>query len=250
MRQSVPVIVAHRGASKTAPENTLPAFELAWQQGADAIEGDFRMTADKQIVCFHDPFIQTSSAGRIAIEELTFPKLQEMAAALPDHKETIPTLDEVLGIVPPQKGIFIEIKCGTEIVPILLSLIQQSGIAPHQVTFISFNNEVIRMLKNLSPGITANWLTRFRRDRLRLVPDANAIIGMLEKIGADGVGVQASRRLDKTFATTIKHAGFGLHAWTVDSCQMAKKFVQIGFDSITTNQPGKIRSCLFSTQSH
>ena len=47
-------IVAHRGASFDALENTLSAFQLAWQQGADAIEGDFRLTADGQIVCLHD----------------------------------------------------------------------------------------------------------------------------------------------------------------------------------------------------
>ena len=49
-----PFLVAHRGASHDAPENTLPAFELAWKQGADAIEGDFHLTSDGKIVCIHD----------------------------------------------------------------------------------------------------------------------------------------------------------------------------------------------------
>lgn len=49
-----PIIVAHRGASKAAPENTLKAFHLAWEQGADAIEGDFHLTKDGKIVCIHD----------------------------------------------------------------------------------------------------------------------------------------------------------------------------------------------------
>ena len=49
-----PQVVAHRGASHDAPENTLAAFELAWQQGADAIEGDFFLTKDGKIVCTHD----------------------------------------------------------------------------------------------------------------------------------------------------------------------------------------------------
>ena len=49
-----PLVVAHRGASYDAPENTLPAFKLAWEQGADAIEGDFFLTKDNQIVCIHD----------------------------------------------------------------------------------------------------------------------------------------------------------------------------------------------------
>ena len=48
------MIVAHRGASQHAPENTIPAFELAWKNGADAIEGDFQLTKDGHIVCIHD----------------------------------------------------------------------------------------------------------------------------------------------------------------------------------------------------
>ncbi len=47
-------ITAHRGASHDAPENTLAAFRLAWERGADAIEGDFYLTADEQVVCIHD----------------------------------------------------------------------------------------------------------------------------------------------------------------------------------------------------
>lgn len=58
-------IIAHRGASHDAPENTLPAYKLAWQQGADGIEGDFRLTADGQIVCLHDP-----STGRVGDRDL------------------------------------------------------------------------------------------------------------------------------------------------------------------------------------
>ena len=59
---SDPLIVAHRGASHDAPENTLPAFELAWKQGADAIEGDFLLTKDNKIVCIHD-----GSTKRLAV---------------------------------------------------------------------------------------------------------------------------------------------------------------------------------------
>lgn len=51
-----PLIVAHRGASRDAPENTLPAFKLAWQQGADAIEGDFHLTKDGKIIRLHGPY--------------------------------------------------------------------------------------------------------------------------------------------------------------------------------------------------
>lgn len=60
------LLIAHRGASRDAPENTLAAFDLAWQQGADGIEADFRLTGDGRIVCLHD-----ASTGRTAGVDLT-----------------------------------------------------------------------------------------------------------------------------------------------------------------------------------
>ena len=64
-----PLIVAHRGASRDAPENTLPAFELAWAQGADAIEGDFHQTKDGQIVCIHDKDTEKVSGKRLVVRK-------------------------------------------------------------------------------------------------------------------------------------------------------------------------------------
>jgi glycerophosphoryl diester phosphodiesterase len=66
------MIVAHRGASKEAPENTLPAFELAWKQGADAIEGDFHLTQDGHIVCIHDGNTKQVADTNLVIRNTTF----------------------------------------------------------------------------------------------------------------------------------------------------------------------------------
>ena len=59
-----PLVIAHRGSSAQAPENTLPAFQLAWEQGADGIEADFLLTKDGQIVCFHDNDPKLAAAYR------------------------------------------------------------------------------------------------------------------------------------------------------------------------------------------
>ena len=62
------MITAHRGASYDAPENTLASFKLAWEQGADAIEGDFYLSADKQIVCIHDADTQRTAGMKLVVE--------------------------------------------------------------------------------------------------------------------------------------------------------------------------------------
>jgi glycerophosphoryl diester phosphodiesterase len=75
-----PFIVAHRGASADAPENTLPAFELAWKQGADAIEGDFHLTRDGKIVCIHDYDTQRVSGSKRVVKDSTLDELRALDA--------------------------------------------------------------------------------------------------------------------------------------------------------------------------
>jgi len=70
-----PLIVAHRGSSFDAPENTLPAFRLAWEQGADAIEGDFLLTKDNKIVCIHDKTTKRFSDQNLVVAESTLEQL-------------------------------------------------------------------------------------------------------------------------------------------------------------------------------
>ena len=73
-----PFLVAHRGASADAPENTIPAFQLAWEQGADAIEGDFHLTADGHIVCIHDEDTQKVAGKKLIVPESTLADLRKL----------------------------------------------------------------------------------------------------------------------------------------------------------------------------
>ena len=66
-----PLIVAHRGASRDAPSNTIPAFQLAWKQGADAIEGDFHLSKDGEIVCFHDADTKRVAGTQLVVRQST-----------------------------------------------------------------------------------------------------------------------------------------------------------------------------------
>ena len=72
------MIVAHRGASRDAPENTIPAFKLAWEQGADAIEGDFHLTKDGNIVCIHDGNTENVSNTNLVVRESTLAELRKL----------------------------------------------------------------------------------------------------------------------------------------------------------------------------
>ena len=111
-------IVAHRGASFDAPENTLSAFRLAWQQKADVVEGDFYLTKDKHIVCIHDKTTKrvAPKQATLTIAKSTLAELSALDVGSWKHprfaNERIPVLEEVLATVPKGKRIFVEIKCG------------------------------------------------------------------------------------------------------------------------------------------
>ena len=108
-----PLIIAHRGASAYAPENTLPAFELAIQQGADFVELDAKLCADQRVVILHDRSVErtTNGAGRVA--DLTYQQLQELNACYRFHEdyphEKVPLLEEVLELCAGRSGINIEL---------------------------------------------------------------------------------------------------------------------------------------------
>ena len=155
-------VIAHRGASFDAPENTLAAFRLAWEQGADGIEGDFYLTADGEIVCLHDSDTGRTGGRKLSVGQSTLAELRKVdVGAWRGDKfrgEPIPTLAEVLGVVPEGKKIFVEIKCGPQIVPRVQRDLVRSHLKPAQVTIISFHESVIDAVRKQLPDYKANLL--------------------------------------------------------------------------------------------
>ena len=101
------MIVAHRGSSHEAPENTLPAFELAWEQGADAVEGDFLLTGDGKIVCFHDKDTKRLTGKKLEVAKTSFADLQKLdVGKWKDEKfrgTRMPLISDVFATIPPRK---------------------------------------------------------------------------------------------------------------------------------------------------
>ncbi len=235
MRQ--PWIIAHRGASHDAPENTLPAFKLAWEQGADGIEGDFRLTVDGKIACLHDPDTgRVSGGGRsVVVSESTLAELRQV--------HPIPTLEEVLALVPQNKRIYIEIKSGKDIIEPIEKVLVESGLKPEQVIFISFVGNVISGVKKRMPVHKAHLLSRAPEGGNPEAAREN-LIRNVQALGVDGVDVCAHPGLDRHFVEAFHRAGLEVHAWTVDDPAEGKRLSDAGVDSITTNRPGYIRSSL------
>ena len=246
-------IVAHRGASFDAPENTLAAFQLAWEQNADAIEGDFYLTADGEIVCIHDKDTARTSPGSpvLSVSRSTVAELKKLDVGSWKNAEfageQIPTLEEVLELIPPGKKILVEIKCGPEIVPVLNQQLKRSGLNDEQILIICFNQDVVKAVRRAMPQYKVNWLTGYkqRSGKTEWTPDLGQVIETLRGTGATGLGTQGKLPLiDEAYAKRVSEAGFELHVWTVNNPAEARRFSELSFDSITTDKPALIKQAI------
>ncbi len=245
---ATPLIVAHRGASHEAPENTIPAFELAWKQRADAIETDVHLTQDQEIVCIHDKTTKNVAREEKTVVHSTLQELQRLDVGIRFGRRwkgtSIPTLREVFTTIPAGKKIFIEIKCGAEILPKLFEEHAISDLTPEQIVVISFNIEVIAKVKRMAPTIKALLLSSFEIDRQSgtLIPSAQDMLHTLQSIHADGVSTEVHTLLDEAYVKQIIETGYEYHVWTIDSLKTARKFQEMGVMSITTNVPGRLKN--------
>lgn len=241
-----PLIVAHRGASFDAPENTLPAFELAWEKGADAIEGDFLLTKDNQIVCIHDKTTKRLSEQNLVVAESTLEQLKTLDVGSWKNEKyagtPMPTLSEVFASVPDGKNIFIEIKCGPEIIPYLVKEIQESDLKTDQVRMICFNEEVIKAFKKTMPDYKAYWLSGFKKKNGSWKPSLEEVLFTLQDCKADGLDSQHT--IPPEFSKAVLSAGFEWHAWTINDVETAKRLANRDIYSVTTDRPKLIGSGL------
>lgn len=249
--RAMPAVIAHRGAAADAPENTLAAFKLAWQQGADGIEGDFHLTRDGKIVCIHDADTRRTAGQAGQVAEATLAELRRLDVGSwkgePWRGARIPTLGEVLATVPEGKRVFIEIKCGPQILPALKEAFAGSGLQPGQAIVMSFDDGVIGEAKRLLPQLKALWLTDFKAGpETGVRPSATEILQTLDKTGADGVGCRAHPAVDQAFMQALRTAQKEVHLWTVDDVALAKRYLQLGVDSLTSNRAGWLKQRLCS----
>jgi glycerophosphoryl diester phosphodiesterase len=245
-------ITAHRGASHDAPENTLAAFRQAWEQGADAIEGDFRLSADGRIVCLHDADTKRVAGVNHVVAETPLADLQALdVGSWKDARfadERPPTLADVLATLPPGRRFFIELKTGPEIVPPLVADLAAWKGDLAALTLIAFDADTIAACKRALPQARAHWLVRFEEDEATggWRPTAETIAATTKACGADGAGLHGERRvIDRRFVDRLRAGGVGeFHVWTVDAPDDARFFRDLGAVGITTNRPGFIRSAL------
>lgn len=243
-------LIAHRGASFDAPENTLAAFRLGFAQGADACELDVHLTKDGAIAVIHDFTTHRMASVDKTISEQTLAELKLLdAGSWKDPKwagEKIPSLEEVLSILPEKKRLFIEIKCGAEILPELERVLKNSDKNPEQLPLIGFGYETMQRIKARLPQFPVFWLFTFKPEHKteagRRITDE-----LIEKSVAahfDGLNLLFNGPIDAEFMRKARAANQKVFVWTVDDPHVARRLIDLGVDGMSTNRPGWMREQL------
>ena len=241
-------IVAHRGASFDAPENTLAAVNLAWQQQTDAVEVDVYLSADRQIVVVHDKTLKRYGGPDKPIAKMTYAELQKHeVGSWKDEKwkgEPIPLLSEVLETVPEGKRLFIEIKCGVEIVPHLVTVLKAAGLPPEQTAIICFSSNVISAAAKQLPEIKRYWLASLKAHEVtgKVRPTVEELIATAHQIDSDGLDLGGTVAvIDEAYVARLNEESLPLYVWTINSPKEAHRLSAIGVKGITTDRPALLR---------
>ncbi|MGI6543014.1 MAG: glycerophosphodiester phosphodiesterase [Limnochordia bacterium] len=232
MRQ---LVIAHRGFSAIAPENTLLAFQKARDVGADGIEIDVHLTGDGEVVVLHDEKVNRTTNGSGYVGDMTLAQVQELDAGSWFSAEAagqrIPTLEQVCAFVADWGGWFnIEIKTTHRrydgIEQKVLDLIRAYNIVD-QVFISSFNHESLRLVRELDPSIaTAALYSEQLHEPWNYVKtfSANALH-------------PAHRTVTAEVVSKAHAAGIAVRPWTIDDLEAGRMFFNYGVDAIITNRP-------------
>ncbi|MBC8004270.1 MAG: glycerophosphodiester phosphodiesterase [Verrucomicrobia bacterium] len=235
-----PILIAHRGSSFTAPENTVAAAKLAWEQDADAVEVDIYLSKDNRVMVMHDGNTKRTTGQSYLPSETNSEVLRTLDAgswkdAIHYKGEKIPFLEEMISTVPKGKKMVIEIKCGQEVFPALKKVVQKSR-KKKQLIFIAFNWETIVKAKEMFPKNACYWLSSSPTE-------VQAKMDEVIKSGIDGINL-SSKIIDQQTVSRANELGYDVWSWTIDDPQEAKRLVDLGVKAITTNRPDLMRSNL------
>lgn len=275
-----PLVIAHRGASAVAPENTLAAFKLALAMGADGVEFDVNLSADGVPVVIHDRRLSrtTSGAGWVsafpvtelqrldagkwferrlalrprarrrvgqALSQYSEPNLSRNTARIDFSSERVPTLEEVFALLAPAKlkRLYVELKGEVATKSGMLAATLEL-VRRHRleraVTLLSFDHQIIARAKAIAPDIRAAVTVPASRNALA---SSRAIIRAVETATADEAALHfglVTRRL----VATLRERGIAVSVWTANNRVLMRRLVACGVDAIMTNFPDRLHQVL------
>lgn len=206
--------IAHRGAKRELPENTLAAFARAFERGADGIELDVHATFDGVVVVHHDPSVR-SGLQTIEIASTTWSDLSGIKRG---PQSEIPRLTDVLAAAPAHSTAYVEIK-GRKIERRVADVIRASGA---RCAVHSFDHDAIAVMRDIAPEIPRGIL--FERDTAD-------VLDVMSRTGARDVWPQW-KLVDGALVDAVHNAGGRVIVWTVNDAALARRLADLGVDGL------------------
>ena len=228
-------VSAHRGFSKKAPENTIPAFQAAMDCGADFIELDVQLTKDKQLVVIHDDKLDRTTDGKGFVRNHTYDELMQLSAGSWFGKDNefddvqIPLLSEVLDLVGKDIMLNIEIKKSGDpkaTAESVVDMIEEYGIV-NSCYVTSFSYPALKKVKQLNPKIKTAFIANLATST------SYAQLPYIDAVSMNYLFVNQS------VVNTAHHHGKRVFVWTVDRQSEMQKMMALGVDNIITDCPDK-----------
>ena len=249
----VPLIIAHRGASAVAPENTLAAFRRAIEFGADGIEFDVRLAADGVPVVIHDPSLKRTAGrrGKVAAyssEELShmdigswFSRPGKNGSNAEFADERIITLASALEFLRGFRGeIYVELKCkNDDLYPIAraaAAVIERADVAGTLIVK-SFRLPVVTFFRENLPEVRTAAL--FAPKIKTILRKEKHLVRLAAEIGAHELSIHYSLATEKLMKKAAK-AGLPVAIWTADHGRWVRRAARLGVKAVITNDPGKL----------
>lgn len=232
------LIWAHRGASGYAPENTMEAFILAHQYGADGIELDVQMSADGELVVIHDEKINRTSDGKGDVKDFTFKQLRQFRynRTKPQHaRADIPTLREVLTYVHDRTDMTVDIEIKNSVYfydgieEKTMRMVRELGMEK-RVNYSSFNHYAIRKIRELDPDTEVGLLFE---DGMIDMP------GYGHGLHVNSLNPRWNLLQYPDFLEDCRRYGLELNVWTVNDEPMMRRMFELGVHAIITNYPDR-----------
>jgi glycerophosphoryl diester phosphodiesterase len=235
-----PWVIAHRGASGNAPENTMAAFERAVALGAGFIETDLHLTRDSQFVAIHDPTLERTTNGQGAVRDFTLAEIRKLDAGMWFDREfmgqRVPTLDEIVAFAAKHDVIFyLELKyeAAWGMHHSLLGALSKSGGAARSIV-ISFNESTLTALRQVDHAAMMGLLIE---QPMQDYAKAGIELGVRQLCPHYSLVtpemVEQAHSLDLQVAT-----------WTVDEAEVMKAMIAAKVDGIMTNFPDRLQAVL------
>ncbi len=243
------IVLAHRGSSGTAPENTMAAFRAAAAAGADLIELDVRFSAECTAVVIHDRTLRRTTDGSGFVHATPLSRLRQLDAgrwfSSQFAGERIPTLSDLLESLPPAIGINCEVKTDGDPrsrelrAHALAETFRHSG-QQRQLIVSSFDHRFLAVFSREAPSLALGVLVQPVRDVARRAS------ALARRVGA--VCIFCSRRVVRRRMIDDAHRhNLSVGVYSVDSADVLTRMQRFGVDMVFTNHPEIILPCLEST---